>query len=135
MFQSIVAADFHDALFVWTGAECTASRYNGIRDKFKKYLLETSKNRFPMAELHELQDGDSMSRRFTARLAPSHADPVDNQLVHFPALSTLRADALEALRSKFKFYDSNSDASFRSWFWGVASASNVSRLDGSSLCE
>jgi hypothetical protein len=133
--SSIVAADFHDALFVWTGANCTASRYDGIRDKFKDYLLEISKRRFPKAVLHDLKDGDSMSRRFTARLAPSHADPVGNQLVHFPALSTLTPVALEALRSKFKFYDSNSDASFRSWFWGVASASNVSRLDGTSLCE
>ena len=88
-----------------------------------------------MPALYELEEGDSMSRRFTARLAPSHADPVDNQLLHFPALSTLDATTLSNLRSKFKFYDANSDASFRMWFWGVASASNVSRLDGTSLCE
>ncbi|KAG7364666.1 Sec23/Sec24 zinc finger domain containing protein [Nitzschia inconspicua] len=132
---SIVAADFHDELFVWTGANCTAARYDGIRDKFKSKLLEITKHRFPRPLLHELQEGDSMSRRFTARLAPSHADPVDNQLLHFPALSTLKPASLQSLRSKFKFYDSNSDASFRNWFWGVASASNVSRLDGTSLCE
>ena len=88
-----------------------------------------------MPELHELKDGDSMSRRFTARMAPSHADPIDNQIVQFPALSTLKPEALKDLRSKFKFYDSKSDASFRTWFWSVASASNTSRMDGMSLCE
>eukprot|EP00536_Pseudo-nitzschia_multiseries_P008320 jgi/Psemu1/257096/estExt_Genewise1Plus.C_2100020 len=133
--DSIVAADFHDSLFIWSGANCTASRYDGLREKFKSHLLEVSKNRFPMPELHELSDGDSMSRRFTARLAPSHADPIDNQIVHFPALATLHPDALEELRSKFKFYDSKSDESFRTWFWSVASASNKSKLDGMSLCE
>ncbi|MGK3738928.1 MAG: hypothetical protein ACI8RD_001352, partial [Bacillariaceae sp.] len=130
-----VAADFHDTLFIWSGANCTAKRYDGIRDKLKTYLLEVSMNRFPQPELHVLEDGDSMSRRFTARLAPSHADPIDNQIVHFPALSTLDPAALEKLRSKFKFYDSKSDESFRTWFWSVASASNNSRSDGMSLCE
>lgn len=133
--QSIVAADFHDALFVWSGANCTAARYDGIRDKFEAFLLDRSKNRFPMPGLQFLNDGDSMSRRFTARLAPSHADPLDNQLVNFPALSTMKPDDLEALRSKFRFYDSNSDASFRTWFWSVASATNVSRNEGTSLCD
>lgn len=76
-----------------------------------------------------------MSRKFTARLAPSHADPIDNQIVHFPLLSTLKPEALNDLRSKFKFYDSKSDESFRTWFWSVASASNHSRMEGMSLCE
>mmetsp|Transcript_23585 Transcript_23585/g.25117 ORF Transcript_23585/g.25117 Transcript_23585/m.25117 type:complete len:964 (-) Transcript_23585:2914-5805(-) len=133
--DSIVAADFHDTLFIWSGVNCTAKRYDGIREKFKTHLLEASTNRFPKPELHVLEDGDSMSRRFTARLAPSHADPIDNQIVHFPSLSTLKPEAIEKLRSKFKFYDSKSDASFRTWFWSVASASNNSRLDGMSLCE
>jgi len=133
--DSIVAADFHDSLFVWSGANCAATRYDGIREKFNAHLLEMSKHRFPMPGIHELTDGDSMSRRFTSRLAPSHADPIDNQLVHFPALSALKPAALEDLRSKFKFYDSKSDASFRTWFWNVASASNKSRLDGMSLSE
>jgi hypothetical protein len=97
--------------------------------------LERSKNRFPAPELHMLFDGDSMSRRFTARLAPSHADPEDHQMAHFPALSSLSPESLERLRSKFKFYDSSSDASFRTWFWSVASATNASRTEGLSLCD
>jgi len=76
-----------------------------------------------------------MSRKLTARLAPSHADPIDNQIVRFPALSTLKPAALEKLCSKFGFYDSKSDPSFRTWFWSVASASNSSLSDGMSLCE
>jgi len=133
--DSIIAADFHDSLFIWSGANCTAKRYDGIREKFKTHLLKLSKNRFPMPELHELNDGDSMSRRFTPRLAPSHADPIDNQIVHFPLLSTLKQAALNDLRSKFKFYDAKSDESFRTWFWSVASASNNSIMEGMSLCE
>ena len=88
-----------------------------------------------MPIMHELNDGDSMSRRFTARLAPSHADPIDNQIVHFPLLSTLKPRALDELRSKFKFYDAESDESFRAWFWNVASASSNSRMEGMSLSE
>jgi hypothetical protein len=133
--QSIIAADFHDTLFVWSGTNCTASRYDGMRDKFEKFLLDRSMNRFPVPDFYLLNDGDSMSRRFTARLAPSHSDPEEHQLLHFPALSTLEADALTELRSKFKFYDANADATFRKWFWSVSSASNVSREDGRSLCE
>lgn len=88
-----------------------------------------------MPVLHELNDGDSMCRRFTSRLAPSHADPIDNQIVHFPLLSTLKAHALNDLRSKFKFYDAKSDESFRSWFLDASSASNNSRMEGMSLSE
>lgn len=133
--DSIIAADFHDSLFIWSGANCTAERHDGIREKFRTHLLKISNNRFPMPEFYELKDGDSMSRRFTSRLAPSHADPIDNQIVHFPLLSTLKPAALKALRSKFKFYEAKSDESFRTWFWSVASASNNSRLEGMSLCE
>jgi len=133
--DSIIAADFYDHLFIWSGSNCTAKRYDGIREKFKRHLLDISKDRFPMPVLHELTDGDSMSRRFTSRLAPSHADPIDNQIANFPLLSTLKPAALDELRSKFNFYDSRSDESFRTWFWSVASASNNSRMEGTSLCE
>jgi hypothetical protein len=106
-----------------------------MREEFKEFLLKRSKNRFPMPELHMLYDGDSMSRRFTARLAPSHADPEDQQMAHFPALSSLSEEALERLRSKFKFYDASADASFRKWFWSISSATNESRNEGMSLCD
>jgi len=76
-----------------------------------------------------------MSRRFTTRLAPSHADSEEQQLVHFPALSTMSKASLDALRKRFDFYDEAADASFHSWFWGVASATNESKNDGMSLCE
>lgn len=88
-----------------------------------------------MPEIHMLFDGDSMSRRFTTRLAPSHADSPDQQLANFPQLSTLSPAALESLRSRFRFYDAASDASFRKWFWSVSSATHASRDDGVSLCE
>ena len=76
-----------------------------------------------------------MSRRFTTRLAPSHADSPEQQLVNFPQLSTLSSSAMSRLRSRFEFYDAASDASFRTWFWSVSNATHSSREDGMSLCE
>jgi hypothetical protein len=76
-----------------------------------------------------------MSRRFTTRLAPSHADSPEQQLLNFPELSSLSSSAIESLRSRFEFYDAASDASFRTWFWSVSNATHSSREDGMSLCE
>jgi len=88
-----------------------------------------------MPQLHVVAEGDSMSRRFTALLAPSHGDPLDHQVAHFPALASLTQEEIAALRSKFRFYDSTTDPSFRSWFWNVASATSASKDEGVSLCE
>ena len=134
--QSIIAADQHDVQFVWSGKACTKpDQYDAIREKFKAFLMEKSKNRFPMPEIHMLIDGDSMSRRFTTRLAPSHADSPDQQIANFPELAQLSSDALQSVRSRFQFYDAAADASFRKWFWSVSSATHASREDGMSLCE
>jgi len=133
--KCVIAADHEDDLFVWSGQGTLEPKYDSIRQDFKTFLQERSKNRFPMPKLHMLKEGDSMSRRFTSRLSPSHADPPEQQLAHFPALSTLSADELTALRSKFRFYDPVTDPSFRSWFWGVASATSSSKDVGLSLCE
>lgn len=75
-----------------------------------------------------------MGRRFTTRLAPSHADPTDQQVVHFPALASLTQSELSELRDKFRFYDPEVDPSFRHWFWSVTSASSNARNEGMSLC-
>jgi len=134
--QCIIAADHEDNLFVWSGqATVEKPEYDGIREEFKQFLLERSKNRFPMPQLHLLSEGDSMSRRFTSRLSPSHADPPEQQLAHFPALASLSTEELTSLRSKFRFYDPATDPSFRGWFWGVASAASSSKDQGLSLCE
>jgi Sec23/Sec24 zinc finger/Sec23/Sec24 trunk domain len=131
----IIAADHQDNLFVWSGQGTLSSDYDHIRDHFKNFLLERSLKRFPMPKLHMLSEGDSMSRRFTSILSPSHADPPEQQLAHFPALASLSSEELCALRSKFRFYDPHSDPSFRGWFWGVASAASASKEIGLSLCE
>jgi hypothetical protein len=88
-----------------------------------------------MPQLATLVDGDSMSRRFTTELAPSHADTNEQQVANFPELEALSPEALKSLRSRFDFYDKSADASFRTWFWNVSSATNVSREDGMSLCD
>lgn len=88
-----------------------------------------------MPTLYVLQEGDSMSRRFTSRLAPTHADPSEQQIAHFPDLATLTPNELAGLIDKFRFYEETVDASFRRWFWSIASASSNSRNEGMSLCE
>jgi hypothetical protein len=72
------------------GKGVIGQEYDEIRKQCKEFLLGRSKNRFPMPHFHTLAEGDSMSRPYTARLAPLHADPEeDHQMVHFPALSGL----------------------------------------------
>mmetsp|Transcript_10307 Transcript_10307/g.15196 ORF Transcript_10307/g.15196 Transcript_10307/m.15196 type:complete len:108 (+) Transcript_10307:1264-1587(+) len=102
----------------------------------EQFLMERSKNRFPMPQLHILREGESMSRRLTSRLAPSHGDSPEQQLARFPALGTLSEQELIALRYKFRFYDPSSDPSFRDWFWSVAGTTSKSRKStGVSLCD
>lgn len=120
---------------MWSGQATLDPKYDKIREDFKHFLLKRSKHRFPMPTLHMLAEGDSMSRRFTSRLSPSHADPPEQQLVHFPALASLSPEELSSLRSKFRFYDPEADPSFRGWFWGVASAASASKDMGLSLCD
>jgi hypothetical protein len=88
-----------------------------------------------MPQLHMLSEGDSMGRRLTTRLAPSHADAPEQQLVHFPALESLTEQERAALQNKFRFYDATADESFRRWFWSVASATSNARREGVTLLE
>jgi len=131
----ILAGDHYFALFVWSGRATLDERFDEVREYMKDFLLQRSRNRFPMPTLHLLSENDSMSRRFTALLAPSHGDPVEHQLANFPALGSLSPSELTQLQSKFKFYDPETDASFRSWFWGVASPTSACKDEGVSLCD
>ena len=131
----IIAADHHDSLFVWSGRDTTGQEYDAVRQHCKAFLEARSKTRFPSPSFFMLNEGDSMCRRFTTRLAPSHADPHEQQLVHFPALASLSPSDIQELREKFRFYDASTDASFRRWFWTVASASSNARNIGMSLCH
>ena len=85
--------------------------------------------------LHLLTQNDSMSRRFTALLAPAHGDPVEHQLAHNTALAQLSVQEQTKLNDRFRFYNPDSDPSFRKWFWEVASAASASREEGVSLCD
>jgi hypothetical protein len=133
--QRIIAADLFSSLFVWSGRATLSSQYDGVRKRMKQFLLERSKKRFPMPNMHLLAETDSMSRRLTTLLAPSHGDPIEQQLALFPALARLSSDDQANLRSKFQFYDSVTDPSFRKWFWEVASAASSISEEGISLCD
>ena len=125
MEQCVIAADHYHSLFVWSGQETRGASYDAVRRQFKDLLPEQSKDRFPMLTFHLVSEGDSMSRRFTSLLSPSHADPPQHQVAHFSALEHLTEEELSHLRSKFRFHDPSVDPSFRQWFWDVASASSV----------
>ena len=133
--QCILAVDQSDNLFVWSGSKMLGTAYDSMREACRDHLLRISSGRFPKPHLHMLKEGDSMSRRLTARLAPAHGDPPEHQVAYVPALSHLNAEQLTALRAKFSFYDPNADPSFRYWFWQIASASSTASKEGYSLCE
>ena len=133
----VIAGDHFDSLFVWSGRALpkSDSRFQPVRDQCKSFLKDRAKHRFPAPSLHILSESDSMGRRFTSRLVPSHLDPPEQQVAHFPALATLSEDEIYRLRDKFRFYDESHDASFRRWFWTTASVSSKASEEGTSLCE
>ena len=133
--NSVIAADNYHSIFVWSGSEVSDPQYDSLRSQCLSHLTERSELRFPLPQLHVVKENDSMSRRFTALLAPSHGDPIEHCLANFPALSRLSAQELETVRQKFKFYDAESDPSFRSWFWTVVGATSSTKDRGVSLCE
>jgi hypothetical protein len=130
---AVIAADNYHSLFVWCGKG--AAEYSNAKEYCQQFLEARSEHRFPVPDMHILADGDSMSRRFTAFLSPSHGDPVEHSLAHFPGLTSLPPNELTSLRSKFQFYDASTDPSFRSWFWGITRATSTSKDEGWSLCE
>lgn len=122
-------------MFIWSGCETTSPTFDFIREKLHIFLNTRSKNRFPKPNMYILNKSDSMSRRFTSLLAPSHGDPVEHQLAHFSLLTSLTEEDLKRLHNRFCFYDPDSDPSFRKWFWEVASAATTLGNEGISLCD
>jgi hypothetical protein len=182
----MIAADHFDGLFVWSGQDLclplsfstdsshdSASASNdasastgSIAGKFEKYdairketaqmLMDGAADRFPAPSLFTFGERDSVARKLTTRLVPSHVDPPAQQVAHLPALAQfLSLEKLEALRAKFSFHDSHvnvhvnvndninihhqsSDPSFRQWFWKVVqgSANKTKREKATAtLCE
>lgn len=131
--SAVIAADNFHTLFIWCGKKVENREQS--TEYCQEFLGTRAFGRFPMPDMHILTDGDSMSRRFTAHLSPSHGDPAEHSLAHFPGLTSLPPDELAALRSKFQFYDASTDPSFRSWFWTISSATSTSKDEGWSLCE
>jgi hypothetical protein len=131
--QCVIASDHYHSLFLWSGQDARGISYDAVRCQFRELLLKQAQDRFPMPTLHIVSEGDSMSRRFTSLLSPSHADPPQHQVAHFPALEHLSENELADLRAKFRFQDPKVDPSFRQWFWDVSSAASTGQ--GVSLCE
>ena len=133
--QSVIASDCFWQLFIWSGSETKGPKFDRLRSEMRAFLLDRTKNRFPAPEIYSVSEGDSMSRRFTSILSPSHNDPVEHQITGFPSLSLLSSSELDQLRAKFQFHRTSSDISFRDWFWNVVSAVNALGKQGTSLCE
>ena len=81
--QTVVGGDHFHHLIVWSGRDAAGAEYDPVRRRLQDFLWQRAKRRFPMPQMHVVTEGDSMSRRFTALLAPSHADPLDHQLANF----------------------------------------------------
>lgn len=135
----VLTMDHYDNLLVWQGKSISKDgdeHFEGVMDCIKSFALHRAQDRFPSPQIHYLQEGNSMSRRLTARLAPSHKDPQEQQIALCPALACLSEIELETLRNKFRWHDTTGDdISFRRWFWDVASASAKLGTEGRSLCE
>mmetsp|Transcript_10954 Transcript_10954/g.16445 ORF Transcript_10954/g.16445 Transcript_10954/m.16445 type:complete len:1000 (+) Transcript_10954:41-3040(+) len=134
----VLAMDHYDNLLVWQGKSIPkdAEHIEEVMDCIRSYVLQRAQDRFPSPQIHYLREGDSMSRRLTARLAPSHKDPQEQQVALCPALASLSEIELDSLRNKFRWHDTTGDdVSFRRWFWDVASASAKLGTEGRSLCE
>ena len=129
--ESVLAVDAFDDLFVWSGKAVLSERFDPLRKACISFLLDRSRFRFPSPKLHGLIEGDPMCRKLTTRLVPSHGDPHDHQLTHYPDLSTLDAQSIGSLRAKFRMYDAKCDSSFRGWFWKVVKDDE----GGDSLCS
>ena len=134
----MIAADNFDSMFIWSSKTCSddSSSFNHIRNVCEKHLLDEAKDRFPSPTMHFLKEGESMARRFSARLVPSHGDQEEDQMKNFSALHMLSEDELRRLRMKFRIYDPLSDASFLHWFAKVKYIDSMKwQQGGSSLCE
>ncbi len=122
-------------MFVWSGRETLDSSYDVLRKDCMDFLLERSKDRFPAPTLYSLKEGESMARRFSSRLVPSHGDKEDDQIKNFPALQILSEDYLRRLRSKYRIYDPQSDDTFLHWFAKISNTNSSKWQQASSLCE
>jgi hypothetical protein len=135
----IIVADMFDSIVIWSGKsidENSEVNLNATFECIKAFVRERCEGRFPSPQVHVLREGESMSRKLTSRLVPSHKDPPEQQTALFPALASLPSKNLEGLRGKFRYHDSaGDDSSFRKWFWDVASASAEVSTLGRSLCE
>ena len=120
-------------MFIWSGRGTLNSEHNILRDRCKYRVKESSKNRFPAPTLFTSKDGDSMARRFTSRLVPSHGDNVEDWVKNFPLLSTRRTTIND---KKFRMYDrSGADLSFTHWIDFVMNEKSKKWKHGTSLCE
>ena len=132
----ILVADMFDSLVIWSGKAIDKNSEDDVMDRIKVFVHERCDGRFPAPQIHFLREGDSMSRKLTSRLVPSHKDPPEQQVALSPALTSLPSHKLEELRNKFRYHDSTGDdSSFRKWFWDVASASAEVSNVGRSLCK
>ena len=128
--ESILAVDTFDRLFVWSGGAVLSEQFDPLRKACLSYLFDRSRLRFPAPKLHGLIEGDPMCRELTSRLAPSHGDPDDLQLKHFPELAAFDSQSLAFLRGKFRIYDKEKDPSLRHWFLSTLQTPGK----GKSLC-
>ena len=129
--QCVIAADNFDSMFVWSGIGTQDPSHETLRDHCRNRLQESSKNRFPAPMTYAFNDGDSMARRLTSRLVPSHGDREEDWVANFPFLATRAYN-----KDKFGIcHESSSDRSFRRWYSLVANTKSKKWKNERSLCD
>lgn len=132
--QCIIIADNFDVMIMWSGkATLDSPIYNSLRGYCKDILKNSAKDRFPSPTIYCIEEGESMARRLTSRLVPSHGDSDEDQLRNFPELNNLSSADTQNLQSKFRYYDPKTDASFLHWYSKVSNLKSTQ--EAKSLCK
>ena len=113
--DAVLALDY-DAMFVWSGRNRLSSAFDPDRKAALQVLLDRSEGRFPSGAVGYLEEGSSMERFLTARVARTDRDPPEQQIANFPELGAMGEGELQRLRDKFKGHVNN-EMSFGAWFW------------------
>lgn len=117
--QCVIAADNFDSMFIWSGKGTQNSEHDILRKCCKDHIEQASVNRFPAPITFTFNEGDSMARRFTSRLVPSHGDKEEDWV-----------------KNLFRMYDKASgDLSFRHWIDFVTNVKSKKWQHGTSLCD
>lgn len=109
----VLLFDQHYDIFVWVGAKAKDSP---AEERAWAHAFFLSNRRYPYPQLMKFDEGSSMARWLSSRLAPSHLDPWAEACKSLPQLHALDDAARQQLFAKFHKTD---DLSYFQWLQQV----------------